>query len=95
MRGVVLALLLVSAATPPGTSWAGPGTAFAPEPAKDRDPEQSGAPRQPGWADELLNFFSGGRGTGEPQLSCPSGMMVCCCGDQCYCKRECSFKACR
>jgi hypothetical protein len=52
-----------------------------------------------GLTGRLLDFFSDGRPPttehGCAVGSCPSGMQCCCCGDECYCKRECSLQRCK
>jgi hypothetical protein len=52
-----------------------------------------------GLTDRLLDFFSDERPPtterGCVTGSCPSGTQCCCCGNECYCKRECSLKRCR
>jgi hypothetical protein len=53
-----------------------------------------------GLTGRLLDFFSDGHPPPTTERgcavgSCPSGMQCCCCGDQCYCKRECSLQRCR
>ena len=105
---LVLAAALAVAVPGPGRSEAGQeGTRAAPGPAQD---SRGGGAARPGargtegdgWlglTGRFLDFFSDERPPtterGCAVGSCPSGMQCCCCGDECYCKRECSLQRCK
>src|SRR5918994_810504 len=110
MRGrgfaAVLMLLLALATTgvcAPRAALAGSGAdgalVFRAGAAERGGGEKGGGIKQ--WADEYLNFFSGGAAGRTDQRRpscgarvCPSGSQCCCCGDRCYCKEQCSFEPC-
>jgi hypothetical protein len=108
---LVLVAGLVLAALAPGGAGAETvreGTRAGPELAQsltDKGKSEKPAPQgggDGGWlglTGRLFDFFSDERPPtterGCAVGSCPSGMQCCCCGDECYCKRECSLQRCK
>jgi hypothetical protein len=106
--GLVVGLAVAVAG--PGRARAGTereGTRPAPSLAQSLTSKGS-AEREPrgaedgGWrglTERFLDLFSEERRPtterGCARGACPSGMQCCCCGDECYCKRECSLRPCR
>jgi hypothetical protein len=46
------------------------------------------------WTERLIDVIPDA-GEGSARGECEAGMQRCCCGGDCYCKKECSLKPCR